>query len=129
MSHIVNVEPKNGASWLNDKQTMRVCMFILQDGLCAYCGAQMELHPAGAIDRLATVDHILPRRLGGSNDRLNKVLCCRNCNRTKGDGMPDLLRRIADVQERLIEERGLAQSGVKDCLTTAGRVGEVRCGG
>lgn len=44
---------------------------------CQYCGAQ-------APDVLLEVDHIVPVAEGGSDDILNLVTSCRNCNRGKG---------------------------------------------
>lgn len=43
---------------------------------CQYCG-----HTA----RELTVDHVIPRRLGGKADWENLVCCCRRCNSKKGD--------------------------------------------
>lgn len=43
---------------------------------CQYCGQK-----GGEL----TVDHVLPRRLGGPNTWDNLVCCCRVCNTRKGD--------------------------------------------
>lgn len=44
---------------------------------CAYCG------------RLAnSVDHVVPRALGGSHDDYNLVACCKSCNSKKGARTP-----------------------------------------
>lgn len=43
---------------------------------CQYCG-----HKSSDL----TVDHIIPRRLGGGNTWDNLVACCKKCNTKKGD--------------------------------------------
>jgi 5-methylcytosine-specific restriction endonuclease McrA len=49
---------------------------LKRDGYrCRYCGA-----PA------TTVDHVVPRSRGGSDDPTNLVAACARCNRAKGAG-------------------------------------------
>lgn len=43
-----------------------------------------ETHPAIA-SRSATVDHLVPRTAGGTDDPANLVCACWICNQTKGD--------------------------------------------
>ena len=43
--------------------------------VCIYCGVQRKR---------ITVDHIVPRSLGGSDHVDNLVPCCRPCNETRG---------------------------------------------
>ena len=55
---------------------------VLQElwGGCAYCGAtHLPL----------TLDHVIPRTRGGSNDWDNLVCCCTKCNNFKGDRLPE----------------------------------------
>ena len=54
------------------------------DGMCFYCG--VELRPA-----FATLDHLVPRSKGGSDERQNLVLACRRCNRCKAADPPGVL--------------------------------------
>jgi 5-methylcytosine-specific restriction endonuclease McrA len=42
---------------------------------CQYCGTQTEE---------LTLDHVIPRRLGGRHSWENLVTACRNCNHRKG---------------------------------------------
>jgi hypothetical protein len=53
---------------------------------CRYCGC--HVHPP--VDGIylrddATVDHVIPRSLGGTNDPENLVTACRECNMAKSD--------------------------------------------
>lgn len=56
---------------------------------CQYCGTSHGL---------MTVDHVVPKRLGGNDTWENLVCSCAKCNNIKGDRSPDeaemtLLRR------------------------------------
>ncbi len=44
--------------------------------MCQYCGQP---------GRDLTVDHVIPKRMGGRTDWENLVCCCRRCNTKKGD--------------------------------------------
>jgi len=46
---------------------------------CVYCGSRKNL----------TLDHVLPRSRGGSNDWANLVTCCLSCNLKKGNRTPE----------------------------------------
>lgn len=67
---------------------VRAAVWARDGGACVYCTATNDL----------TVDHVIPRVLGGSNDPENLVTACRPCNSRKGAkaSMPsphDLTRR------------------------------------
>lgn len=47
-------------------------------GHCQYCGHHLKY------DRI-TVDHIIPKSLGGISSFLNCVVCCHTCNHKKGN--------------------------------------------
>jgi 5-methylcytosine-specific restriction endonuclease McrA len=63
---------------------------LQRDGhTCQYCGAQ---------SRDLTLDHVVPRRIGGKHVWENLVAACKHCNHRKGSRTPDearmrLLRR------------------------------------
>lgn len=48
------------------------------DKICVFCGKVLT------IDRFS-VDHIIPRCYGGTNDKSNLVICCRICNKIKSN--------------------------------------------
>lgn len=58
-----------------------------RDGLrCSYCGVQcLAKRPIGVrtMANLATVDHVIPRAMGGSNSADNLVTACFTCNTQK----------------------------------------------
>lgn len=64
-----------------------------QDGACFFCGRAM---PEPARQRLrhrkrldsATIEHVVPRSLGGAEDWSNEVAACRECNAAKADRPP-----------------------------------------
>ncbi len=46
---------------------------------CQYCGAT---------GKDLTIDHVIPRRVGGTHSWENVVACCKRCNLRKGDKTP-----------------------------------------
>ena len=49
-----------------------------QNGMCKYCEQEVTLAEA-------TLDHVRPRSMGGTNELSNLVLACPTCNVAKGD--------------------------------------------
>lgn len=47
---------------------------------CEYCGRRQEDSPLATLH----VEHIVPRKHGGSDDSENLALACPNCNAFKG---------------------------------------------
>ena len=43
----------------------------------------------GRVENYMTIDHILPRHLGGSNSRFNFMALCAECNEFKGNRHPN----------------------------------------
>lgn len=90
------------------------------DDLCTYCGNPFNEAHYGT---RRTKDHVIPRSLNisGGHVREGLVPACGGCNMLKADMMPSAMRatanehrkraatldRIADIAERLIEERRL----------------------
>lgn len=65
---------------LKKKKALRAFLHERQRGRCAICTARL-----GAKTH---IDHILPKILGGSNDRSNLQLTCAPCNWSKGPRHP-----------------------------------------
>ena len=60
------------------------------NGLCAHCGRRPQ-------ENEKTVDHVIPKILGGGNDPRNLMPLCRHCNssRASGEIIPDTYYRYA----------------------------------
>ncbi|MCF1502934.1 HNH endonuclease [Afifella sp. H1R] len=88
-----------------------------QNHRCAYCGTRMVLRGidkkpkrrapgmswretrANWLLRVATKDHVVPRSMGGGNDRDNLVAACVWCNKYRGN--QPAAAAFARVQKRL----------------------------
>jgi 5-methylcytosine-specific restriction endonuclease McrA len=58
-------------------------VFERDEFICAYCGNRCY-EDYITNPRALTVDHLIPRALGGNNDTDNLVTCCMECNVIKG---------------------------------------------
>lgn len=71
-----------------ERISVRFSLYRAQGGFCLHCGRLMLLEFAGvkALEPLfATIDHIIPQSLGGTDDKANLQLLCKYCNEAKGN--------------------------------------------
>lgn len=69
---------------MKHQQRMRI---LHRDGwTCQYCGARLHTSEE------ATVDHVIPKSLGGENGDHNLRAACRPCNGIKGQSSEQWLR-------------------------------------
>ena len=61
-----------------DKKIIRE-QLLKMDNHCAYCGIEFNS------EILPTIDHLIPKVLGGKNNIENLILCCQPCNVKKDD--------------------------------------------
>ena len=61
-------------------------IFARDGGACVYCGVQTRRLQKGVSRSadLATLDHVLPRSMGGPLNQANLVLACQACNNERG---------------------------------------------
>jgi 5-methylcytosine-specific restriction endonuclease McrA len=69
----------------------RRSVFARDNYTCQYCGYQ---------SKDLTIDHVIPKRLGGLATWENLVCCCRKCNGKKGDKTLDQCRMELARQPR-----------------------------
>jgi len=81
----------------------RFVIFHRDSFTCQYCGRRPP-------EVVLEVDHIHPRSKGGTNDEINLVTSCADCNRGKSDRVlgdrpvrPDLDMRYMEAQQELVE--------------------------
>lgn len=73
------VKQKKRTRW---RRCKRGYLYQLQGGRCYYCGEMLEYEHC-------TIDHVIPRSLGGTRELGNIVVACVSCNQAKGDRLPD----------------------------------------
>ena len=64
--------------------SVRRFVWAMTDGRCAYCG--ILTNPFHNF----TIDHIVPRHLGGTDDPGNLLPACASCNSSKGCLAPEV---------------------------------------
>jgi 5-methylcytosine-specific restriction endonuclease McrA len=65
---------------LPELKLSRRSIFARDNYTCQYCGAT---------GKDLTIDHVIPKRMGGPMSWENLVTCCRRCNTKKGDKLMD----------------------------------------
>lgn len=87
----------------------RKILYEMCGGVCPECGKKMSIkNPRGKASYM-TIDHIVPKSLGGTNNIENLRGLCKDCNAKRGNDMTDVKSRI--------NEMGLYVSSIKkgDC--------------
>jgi len=70
---------------------VRAARLAERDGwTCWLCGGTVDPAAPAASPGRATVDHLVPRSRGGSDDAANLRLAHRRCNQRRGDHLPEL---------------------------------------
>lgn len=70
---------RNGSKWIRPEK--RLAIYIRDGFRCAYCGRDLK----DADPSEVTLDHLLPRVAGGSNQATNLITACRSCNSSRQD--------------------------------------------
>jgi len=77
-------------------------------GKCLHCNTQLLVGLDGAPRSRATIEHIVPRAAGGSDELGNLALACARCNHEKGvrhDPHYATDPRAREVVDRLLARR------------------------
>jgi 5-methylcytosine-specific restriction endonuclease McrA len=83
---------------------------IERDGnRCHYCGIEMVPNPFDGtyLQNAISVDHVVPRKEGGSSRLENLVLACRRCNRSKMTKSYQEFKQGMDVDATILFLMGL----------------------
>jgi len=77
---------RGGGDWIAPKARRAI---YDRDGLACYiCGDQLDRLTEINDPKAPTIDHVVPRSKGGTDDLDNLKTCCRDCNVRKSDSMP-----------------------------------------
>lgn len=78
---------RGGGDWISPKLRQRI---YDRDSLTCYlCDSQLDRLIETNHPKAPTIDHVIPRSKGGTDDLTNLRTCCRECNILKADSMPD----------------------------------------
>lgn len=65
--------------------SLRKRVYIRDEGKCRYCKKRIEWEAVtDSGQRDVTLDHIVPKSLGGANSEDNLTIACYRCNNVKG---------------------------------------------
>lgn len=89
---------------LNERRSWLLRHYDKQASRCWYCQVIMHLGKKGAPkDRMATIDHVIARSVGGADVEANTVGACLACNTDKGSLSEDTFRRHPSFVARCVE--------------------------
>lgn len=92
-------ETKNwqGKHWIRDEKRLAI---YLRDGLaCTYCRLPVEGESG------LSLDHLIPRSKGGSNESTNLVTCCNTCNSSRGNRpMAQRVKAVAEYTQQTVSD-------------------------
>jgi 5-methylcytosine-specific restriction endonuclease McrA len=60
------------------------CGETVWKGKCIHCGSALLVRPDGEPIGHATLEHIVPKAHGGTDDPSNLAIACASCNHAKG---------------------------------------------
>ena len=71
---------RNGSKWI--RPAKRHALYESDGYRCVYCGRLLDDEHIEC-ERERTLDHLIPRSLGGSHGAHNLVTCCGHCNSSR----------------------------------------------
>jgi hypothetical protein len=110
----------HGSKWLRPSTRVRI---YERDGYrCVWCVRMVvegRRRGADTSVRLASVDHVLPRCFGGSNEHRNLITSCVQCNSRRGDR--SVLSFAADLAFDSLELEGATIEAITKRIFVATR--------
>lgn len=85
-------QSSRGSGW----NRLRLAVLERDGWVCSTCGKALEGDDA-------TVDHVIPKAAGGTDDTSNLVSMCRTCNASKGDRPAPVLVRVNWTNSRWLD--------------------------
>lgn len=78
---------RGGGDWISPTRRSEI---YERDGLACYlCGDVLDRSTPSNEPKALTIDHVIPRSKGGTDESDNLKTCCRECNIRKADMMPN----------------------------------------
>lgn len=94
MDNAITKKKLNGSKWIRPEKRQRI--YRRDNHGCVYCGRNIYDTP----DMVLTLDHMVARELGGSNEAENLVTACLSCNSSKQDlTVRQFIQYLADQGE------------------------------
>jgi len=85
------------------RKDKRLAIYLRDGFTCGICLGEFAPH-------LLTLDHVRPRKKGGTNEATNLYACCRACNFSRQDrplaraASPEALQRLRAVRRRKLDQ-------------------------
>lgn len=85
-------DSKNYVSkWIRPEKRKRI--YTRDNHTCCYCGTSIYEDA----EMILTLDHVVPKELGGTNEHTNLVTACKSCNCSKRDtSLKGFIQYLAD---------------------------------
>ncbi len=103
------------------RRERRLAIYVRDAFQCLYCGR--DLRSAAPAD--VTLDHLLPRSAGGTNEAVNLVTACRSCNSARQD-KPWIDYATGGARDRIEQRRHEALNLELSKAILAGTAGDPR---
>jgi len=89
---------------------------LVQSGFrCVYCGRDLLTSPETLL--AATIDHVMPKAMAGSDHHTNLVACCRLCNQAKSSIPAD---SVDQIRPAVLARRQKMIDGIVSQMLTQG---------
>jgi CRISPR/Cas system Type II protein with McrA/HNH and RuvC-like nuclease domain len=86
------------------KALTRRSLFNDNGGACRYCDQKLTLQTGNHKD-FATIDHVIPKSDGGSDDYHNLTIACKSCNEQKGSLSVEEFLLVRMIKENNLNTR------------------------